>query len=210
MEFRRLDPNDAKAKPSMPFLVEFDGGAALGEADSPAGLVALLVGPEYADAEDEEVAWHLRVEYAESQALWLHALTGRPVVVADGSLPGPVFAAGDPGAPPAAEIRVDGDWALVASLHNAGAIALREGEDVAAFRGGGAAPRACRECGYFRGGWCRQFDLPVGPDAADCLDGIALPAGVLAARRGRTYMGVGRIAVPPERLKGGPRGGGRA
>lgn len=202
MRFRFLDPNDEKQKPTMPFVLDFNDGETKGEADSPAGLVALVVGPEYADVEDEEVAWHVRTEAMEGHALWLAAL-GSAAVVVDGSVPEPVFDPYGGGRSPDVELRVDSDWAMIASLHNAGLVTLYEREDVSVFRGG-AAPASCRECAYYSEAEkvCRQFDAALESDANGCLDGAALPKEAVGDRKGkRRYVQVGRIEIPPARVK---------
>jgi len=198
MRFRFLDPNNKREKLSMPFVVDFNDGETKGEADSPAGIVALIIGPEYADILDEEVAWHARTEVMEWHALWLAGLDVETAVV-DGSVPRPVFSTAPPGEEPEVELRVDGDWVMAASLHNAGLITIYEREDSDVFRGG-PAPATCQECRYYNPGEkrCDQFGvlLSDGPSHG-CLDG----AGKLNGGARPKYVQVGRIEIPPERVK---------
>lgn len=193
MRFRFMDPNDPNDHPEMSFLLESAGEK--GEADSPAGLVALLVGREYADVDDEEIAWRMRFESLMGHALILAGFFGRRVAIVDGSLEEPVWAT-DGSGPPEVELRVDGDYAMVASLQRAGLVRLYERGRV--FRDPGSSPASCAECAFLCGDRCGQFDVPVGdPASSGCLDGV---------RRG-AFNGAGTLEeveaaeLPPQRVK---------
>jgi len=200
MRFQFLDPNNKRKKPSMPFVMDFNDGETKGEADSPAGLAALIIGPEYADITDEEVAWHARVETMEWHALWLAGL-GVCAVVVDGSVREPIFDPFKGQRSPEVELRVDGDWAMVASLHNAGLVTIYEKADSAVFRGG-IAPASCTECRYYEEPKrCAQFDIFLGEETAGCLDGASKSEGCADTKP--EYVKVERIEIAPERIKHG-------
>lgn len=196
-----MDPNNPRERAKMPFVLENAG--ARGEADSPAGLACLVIGAEYADVDDEEIAWKMRHEAVQGFALWLAAF-GRKAVVVDGSVPEPVFipynepdSKGDDEAP--IELRVDGDYAMIASLQRAGLLSLWERGKV--FRSADSAPARCGECAYFKDSRCDQFDMPV-EEFNGCLDGVV--AGALGpSERGRQpkLQPVEKAEIPPLRVK---------
>jgi len=78
MKCRYLDVDE---KPTMPILVELPDGR-FGEADSIPGAMALLVGLDYIDVDDERTAWHMRVRYLRSQAIMM-VMEGKKAIVRD-------------------------------------------------------------------------------------------------------------------------------
>lgn len=195
MRFRYIDPNNPHERAKMPFVLENVGFK--GEADSPAGLACLIIGPEYADVDDEEIAWKMRLEALQGFALWLAAF-GRKAVVVDGSVPEPVFipysesdSKEDDEAP--IELRADGDYAMIASLQRAGLLSIYERGSV--FSSANSAPARCGECAYFKDGRCGQFDMPV-EEFHGCLDGV-----VVGALEGKKHKSVERAELPPRRVK---------
>lgn len=195
MKFRVMDPHNPKDKATMFFMVESFSNK--GEADSPAGLVAVMVGSEYVDVEDEAVAWRMRAEYLQTCALNL-AVVRKRAVVKDGSVNDVVFDPfeGEEIAGNEIKLCVDGDYAMVASLQRAGIIALWERVNV--FRNRNSAPANCGECAYFGkdAKRCVQFDMPV-DEINGCLDGVK--KGLLESR-GDLEL-VEKAELPPERLK---------
>lgn len=163
MRFRWLDADE---RPALPLVVDPLDGLRLGEADCPAGAVALLLGPSYADVATERAAWLARADYAVRRAA-AAAARGTAVAVQD-RLAGVLF---DPFRPPygkdpdaeeaptwpagtqARVLRPDDDRTLIVSLHRAGLIGLRERADGFTLR-----PHAA---------WERAFSS--GQRCADCL-----------------------------------------
>lgn len=193
MRFRFIDPNNQRERVKMPFVLESVGFK--GEADSPAGLVCLIVGPEYADVEDEETAWMMRAESLQGFALCL-AVLGKRAVVVDGSVPEPIFDPGptsDHSEGQVIELRADGDYAMIASLQRAGLFSIYERGSV--FGSPDSAPARCGECAYFKDGRCEQFDMPV-EEFHGCLDGV-----VRGALEGKELKLVERAEIPPRRVK---------
>lgn len=180
MQFRYMDPNNPHERAKMQFVLETAG--AKGEADSPAGLACLIIGPEYADVDDEEIAWRMRLEALQGFALSL-TVSGRRVAVVDGSVSEPIFAPSfnEPGneGEPIFELRADGDYAMIASLQRAGLLSLWERGKV--FSSEDSAPGRCGECAYFKDGRCDQFNMPV-EEFGGCLDGVV--AGALTLNDG--------------------------
>jgi len=195
VNFRIMDPQNPEDKATMFFMVESPDGK--GEADSPAGLVAVLVGSMYADVEDEVVAWRMRAEYLQTCALNL-AVAGKRAIVKDGSVEGAVFDPfeGEEITGDEIELRVDGDYAMIASLQRAGVVTLWERGSV--FRNRNSVPANCGGCVYFdeETKRCVQFDMPV-DETNGCLDGVK--KGLLKPR-GDLEL-VEKAELPPERLK---------
>lgn len=136
---------DVDEKPTMPILVELPDGR-FGEADSIPGAMALLVGLDYIDVDDERTAWHMRVHYLRSQAMMM-VMEGKKVIVRDnvniifdntvvppddeeeGDIPEDWFRDEPPVVLWASDDRV-----FLQSLHEADIITLYEREDSYAFR----------------------------------------------------------------------------
>lgn len=194
LRFRYIDPNNPHERVKMPFVLENVG--AKGEADSPAGLACLIIGPEYADVDDEEIAWKMRLESLQGFALCL-AVSGRRAVVVDGSVPEPVFDPGPVSDHPeddqVIELRVDGDYAMIASLQRAGLLSIYERGNV--YRSADSVPARCGECVYFKDGRCDQFNMPV-EEFHGCLDGVAI-----GALDGKKLQLVEKAELPPLRVK---------
>lgn len=143
MVCRYLDINE---KPTMPILVELPDGR-FGEADSIPGAMALLVGLDYIDVDDERTAWHMRVHYLRGQAMMM-AMEGRKAIVRDNvnviydnaqksnnvddeynEIPEDWF-----NDIPPVVLWASNDRVFLQSLHEAGIITLLERDDSYAFR----------------------------------------------------------------------------
>lgn len=215
MLFRYLDPRDASITPTLPFVAVFNDGEDRGEADCPKALAALVLGPEYADVDDEWVGVKMRMKEARGAAVWHSAVTGEPVRVLDTGPDGPVVVwepnelKMDPGIA-AKVVRTDSDWVFLATLHNLGAIDLYERTDARVLRDPLPKPMTCEECAYYKAGagdesapahFCGQFlaVLPGPEMAQDCLDGIRPEA---LGTEGAGYIEASRnIPVSGERLR---------
>ncbi len=194
MQFNRLDYNDTKAKFTLPLGVVWVAGKA--ESDCPRGLVSALIGDEYLDVIDESVAWHMRGRYLQYCAVLL-AAQGKKVLIVDGSVDTPIDAIGDGNE--VVQLRIDGDYAMLASLHNAGMITLFEAVPV--FSDPNSNPVRCDECAYCMepDRVCDQFELPC-PELGVCLDGVKKDVFIEVKKN----LGLAEILeaqLPPARLK---------
>lgn len=139
---RYLDVNE---KPAMPILVEMPDGR-FGEADSIPAAMALLVGLDYIDVDDERTAWHMRVHYLRGQAMML-VMDGRKAIVRDNvsvifdNSAAPPDDDGEDDIPedwfrdePPVILWASDDRVFLQSLHEADIITLYEREDSYAFR----------------------------------------------------------------------------
>lgn len=205
MKFRFIDPR-GRQKPVMPFAVRFDGGEGFGEAASPFGLACLVYERTYVDIEYLLTAWHVRREYAMSQANFLSAVLGELIVVKCSvyyeDVDDIVFEPSQGKRTPQKELWIDGEWSALASLHNVGAITLYEREDVNVFRKPAAVPHSCFECVYFMPEEyrCAQTYRVNTPS----VSAIGCPEGVIELpeieKRSCKYHELGDIEIPPARL----------
>jgi len=194
MRFNRLDYNDTKAKFTLPLGIVWVAGKA--ESDCPRGLVSALLGDEYIDVIDEQVAWHMRGRYLQYCAVVL-AAQGKKVLILDGSADTPIDVIGNGNE--VVQLRVDGDYAMLASLQNTAMIELFEAAPV--FSDPNSNPVRCDECAYCSGSdrECDQFELPC-PEIGVCLDGVK--EDVLGEdKKTSVLIKVQTAQLPPARLK---------
>ena len=194
MQFNRLDYNDTKAKFTLPLGIVWVAGKA--ESDCPRGLVSALLGDEYIDVIDGQVAWYMRGRYLQYCAVVL-AAQGKKVLILDGSADTPIDVIGEGNE--VVQLRVDGDYAMLASLQNAGMITLFEAVPV--FSDPNSNPMGCNECAYCTepDRVCDQFDLPC-PEIGVCLDGVKKDV-LNWVKKNPVLVKVQTAQLPPARLK---------
>lgn len=194
MQLNRLDYNDTNAKFTLPLGIVWVAGKA--ESDCPRGLISALLGDEYLDVIDESVAWHMRGRYLQYCAVVL-AAQGKTVLIVDGSVDTPIDAIGDGNE--VIRLRVDGDYAMLASLQASGMIELFEAVPV--FSDPNSNPMGCNECAYCTepDRVCDQFDLPC-PEIGVCLDGVKKDV-LNWVKKKPVLVKVQTAQLPPARLK---------
>lgn len=149
----KYSDNDSEARvPEMPLLVVFNDGT-IGEARTLRGMMALLIGNEYYDAEDAIDEWHLRVEAARREAM--RAMSNDIDTVIYDARNGIIknnYAA-DPGDPdydleldaPPFYIRVDNARLFILSLMKLGIITVLERDDSYLLREN-KENKSCKNC----------------------------------------------------------------
>lgn len=187
------DGREKNKVPVMPILVLLKDGT-IGEAKTLKGVVAIIIGNEYLDAEDNIDEWNYRLELARAESMRFIAF-GINSVIKDckKGIIKENYAAdiGDPDYKefegPSIEILIDNDKTFILSLVKLGAISIFEREDSFIFRKReNESEKNCSQCIYVKE-FCIYNEIKK---INGCCSSFCNSAESLKEYKGGTYIDI--------------------